>query len=181
MAIASENIEDRDRQAQRREHAVQNQQVPPLAAVHPRAERSERQEQPEVQPEKRSQDPGVVRVCLYGLRIRQFGGVEREQNLLAEQHQPLRGMGSNERERSAQPEVGDFRRRQRTAGGLRRETRGILALEHGIAAAGHQRLVRAGRLRVVANVEVRAKLRRGDDELAPGTVVPQGHRQDHER
>ena len=84
-------------------------------------------------------------------------------------------------ERAPRPVPGHPARGQPSAGRLLGKIRGVLTLIPGVAATDAQRFVGTGGILVVADIEVRTELRRGQIELTADHLVPGGHRQQDNR
>ncbi len=141
MPIAGDHIEDGHRQCQARQHSVQNEQSPPVAAMHPHAEGRERQNHAETQPDQPAQYARVIGIRFDGLGIGNLGRVEREEHLLSQKSEPLKRLAADVGQRLAEPIVRHLAGRENPADRFRRETRGVVPFKGGIAALRQQRFV----------------------------------------
>ena len=106
-------------------------------------------------------------------------------NFLNSRPRPRRRIAPDVVERRRQPIAGHFARRQRPSTRRRREPDGVFAFEDHVRSVGDKRLVHAARPGAIADVEVRAELRRREQGLAADVVVAhrdrRGRKQHRER
>ena len=113
--------------------------------------------------------------------IGHFRRIPRQHELAAHELQPVPRLCPDVVERAPRPVPGHPARGQPSAGRLLGKIRGVLTLIPGVAATDAQRFVGTGGILVVADIEVRTKLRRGQIELTADHLVPGGHRQQDNR
>ena len=127
------------------------------------------------EPSADTQWPRPLGVALLRFGVDHLGGVEQQHDLAPRQPQPCRGLAGDEVQRARRPVARHVSRRQRASERVLGEFGGVGPLILRRPAPEPQRRVGAVGLRVVADEEVWAELRRREVEAAADGVVADGH------
>ncbi|MEZ5314233.1 MAG: hypothetical protein R2862_11610 [Thermoanaerobaculia bacterium] len=114
------------------------------------------------------------------LRVHDLGRIPDQQELAAEETEPLQRSLLDPGEGAAAPVARDFAGRQRMSDRILGELARVRLFELRVAAPGPQRLVGAAGAGVIADVEVGSELGGGEVELAAEEPVAQRHRGEHQ-
>ena len=182
VAVPREHVEHDDACGIRQRHSIKHVQPRSHRPGDEDAEQRQRHENAEVADRSaKPQRQRPLRVRLLAFRVEHLGRIPQQRRLSAHQLQPGGRLRRHERERLVGPIARDFGGGERPAHRALGELGGVLALVLRRPAAEAQRLVGPVGGRVVADVEVGAELRRGDEEAAADVAVARRHRQQDDR